>query len=195
MANAYRGRSTEDAPGFADGEPRLATSDSIEVRYGAPVVADEKTTLEGMLDHYRTVLLEICSGLTDEQLGRCMVPSRTSLLGIIKHMSFVEGRWFQECVANEAYELPFDPETDPDGDWRIEEHESVQNVFAMYRASIEKSRQVMASKSLDELVESPRHRGYSVRWILAHMLEETARHAGHADILRELIDSKTGTGY
>ncbi len=167
----------------------------METRYGAPVVADEKTTLEGMLDHYRVLLLEICSGLSDEQLRRPIVPSGTSLLGIIKHLSFVERGWFQENVGNEAHELPFDQETDPDGDWRVEESETAEDVFSMYRASIEKSRQVMAQKSLDDLVEFPRRRGYSVRWILAHMLEETARHAGHADILRELIDGRTGTGY
>ncbi len=158
-------------------------------------MADEKTTLEGMLDHYRVLLLEICSGLSDEQLRRPIVPSGTSLLGIIKHLSFVERGWFQENVGNEAHELPFDQETDPDGDWRVEESETAEDVFSMYRASIEKSRQVMAQKSLDDLVEFPRRRGYSVRWILAHMLEETARHAGHADILRELIDGRTGTGY
>ncbi len=158
-------------------------------------MADEKTTLEGMLDHYRALLLEICSGLSDEQLRRPIVPSGTSLLGIIKHLSFVERGWFHENVGNEAYELPFDPHTDPDGDWRVEEGETAEDVFSMYRASIEKSRQVMAQKSLDDLVEFPRRRGYSVRWVLAHMLEETARHAGHADILRELIDGRTGTGY
>lgn len=167
----------------------------MEIRYGAPVVGDEKTTLEGMLDHYRGLLLEICSGLSEEQLRRPMAPSGTSLLGIIKHLSFVERGWFQENVGNEPYELPFDPETDPDGDWRIEESETAQEVFGMYRASIEKSRQVMANKSLDDLVEFPRRRGYSVRWVLTHMLEETARHTGHADILRELIDGRTGTGY
>ncbi len=167
----------------------------MKTRYGAPVVADEKTTLEGMLDHYRATLLEICSGLSDEELRRSSVPSGTSLLGIIKHLSFVERGWFQENVGNEPYELPFDPETDPDGDWRIEDDETAEEVFAMYRAAIEKSRQVMSDRSLDDLVEFPRRRGYSVRWILAHMLEETARHAGHADILRELSDGKTGTGY
>jgi uncharacterized damage-inducible protein DinB len=112
-------------------------------------VADEKTTLEGMLDHYRALLLEICSGLSEEQLQRPMVPSGTSLLGIIKHLSFVERGWFQENVGNEVYELPFDPETDSDGDWRIEKGETADDVFSMYRASIEKSRGVMAQKSLD----------------------------------------------
>jgi uncharacterized damage-inducible protein DinB len=141
------------------------------------------------------LLLEICSGLSDEQLRRPIVPSGTTLLGIIKHLSFVERGWFQEKVGNEPLVLPFDPESDPDGDWRIEENETTGDVFEMYRASIKKSRQLMAQRSLDDLVEFPRRRGYSVRWVLAHMLEETARHAGHADILRELIDGKTGTGY
>jgi uncharacterized damage-inducible protein DinB len=167
----------------------------METRYGAPVATDEKTTLEGMLDHHRALLLEICSGLSDEDLRRPMVPSGTSLLGIIKHLSFVERGWFQEKVGNEALVLPFDAETDPDGDWRIEDGESTEDVFSMYRASIERSREAMAHKSLDDLVEFPKRRGYSVRWVLAHMLEETARHAGQADILRELIDGRTGTGY
>lgn len=167
----------------------------METRFGAPVAADEKTTLEGMLDHYRALLLDICSGLPEDQLRRPMVPSGTSLLGIIKHLSFVERSWFQERVGNEPFELPFDPDADPDADWRIEENETAEDVFSMYRASINRSRQTMANKSLDDLVESPHRRGYSVRWVLAHMLEETARHTGHADILRELIDGRTGAGY
>jgi uncharacterized damage-inducible protein DinB len=167
----------------------------METRYGAPVVADEKTTLEGMLDHYRALLLEICSGLSDEQLRRSVVPSGITLLGIIKHLSFVERGWFQEKVGNEPLVLPFDPESDPDGDWRIEGNETTEDILEMYRSSIKESHKVMAQRSLDDLVEFPRRRGYSVRWVLAHMLEETARHAGHADILRELIDDKTGAGY
>ena len=169
----------------------------MDERYGAPVAGDEKAVLEGMLDHYRALLLEICSGLSDEDLRRPMVPSGTSLLGIVKHLSFVERGWFQEHITNEPMELPFDPETDPDGDWRIEDHETTEQILDMYRASCEKSREVLAAVTPDDVVDRlPRRRAdYKVRWILAHMLEETARHAGHADILREMIDNRIGWGY
>ena len=171
-----------------DGEARLY--------YNAPPAGDEKAVLGGMLDHYRSVLLQICSGLTEEELRKPMVPSGTSLLGIVKHLAFVERGWFQEHVANEPFDWPFDPIADPDGDWRIEDDETAEQIFQLYRDSCEKSRQVLAAASLDDVSELPRRRAdYNVRWILCHMLEETARHAGHADILREMIDNKIGWGY
>lgn len=169
---------------------------SMETRYGAPIQGSDKAMLSAMLDHYRALILEICSGLTEEQLRRPMVPSGTSLLAIVKHLAFTERGWFQEHVANEPYKWPFDPETDPDGDWRLEDDDTSENVFQMYRDACERSREIIAEADLDYVSELPRRRlDYSVRWIMIHMLEETARHAGHADILREMIDNKTGWGY
>lgn len=167
----------------------------METRYGVPVAGNEKEVLTGFLDHYRKTLLEICEGLTEEQLRRPMVPSGTSLLGLVKHLVYVERGWFQESVANEPFEYPFDSD-DPDIDFRIEEGETSEEIFDLYRRACERSRRALEEASLDDLIQDPkRSRDYNVRWIAVHMIEETARHVGHADILREQIDGRTGAGY
>lgn len=124
-----------------------------------------------------------------------MVPSGTSLLGLVKHLAYVERGWFRESIANEKVDHPFAAD-DPDADFRIEENETAEDIFALYRQECEESRRVLAEASLDHVVDYPdRIAGYSVRWIVVHMIEETARHVGHADILREQLDGRTGAGY
>jgi uncharacterized damage-inducible protein DinB len=167
----------------------------MEKRYGAPVAGSEKEVLGGFLDHYRRTLLEICEGLSEDQLRRPMVPSGTSLLGMVKHLAYTERGWFQEAVANERFDYPFDTD-DPGADFRIEEGESAEDIFDLYRHACERSRRALEAASLDDMVENPdRSADYNVRWFVVHMIEETARHAGHADIIRELLDGKTGAGY
>jgi uncharacterized damage-inducible protein DinB len=167
----------------------------MERRYGAPAAGSEKEVLAGFLDHYRATLLEICEGLPEEQLRRKMVPSGTSLLGLVKHLAYVERGWFQESVANEPFEYPFDTD-DPEADFRIEESESAADIFDLYRDACVRSREALDAASLDDLVQNADRRAdYNVRWVVVHMIEETARHVGHADILREQIDGATGAGY
>ncbi|MGH2754069.1 MAG: DinB family protein [Actinomycetota bacterium] len=164
----------------------------MENRYGAPVAGAEKEVLAGFLDHYRRTMLDICDGLTEEQLRRVMVPSGNTLLGMIKHLAYVERGWFQENVANEPWDYPGDPLLD----FQVGADESKEDIFEMYRRSCARSREALAAASLDDMVQNPeRSRDYNVRWVVVHMIEETARHAGHADILREMIDGRTETGY
>jgi uncharacterized damage-inducible protein DinB len=167
----------------------------MEVRYGAPVAGSEKEVLAGFLDHYRRMILDVCSGLTEEQLRAPMVASGTSLLGMVKHLAFVERGWFQETVAGEKSDLFYD-ESDPEMDFRIEDDETSEDIFEMYRNACERSRRALDEAELDDMVRGTRRsRDYNVRWVAMHMLEEIARHVGHADILREQIDGRTGTGY
>jgi uncharacterized damage-inducible protein DinB len=167
----------------------------MDVRYGAPVAGSEKEVLAGFLDHYRRTVLDICQGLPEEELRRPMVPSGTSLLGLVKHLAFDERGWFQESVANEPFDYPFD-ENDPDADFRIEDGETAESIFELYRQACERSRRALEAASLDDLVQNPdRSADYNVRWVVVHMIEETARHAGHADIIREQLDGTTGAGY
>jgi uncharacterized damage-inducible protein DinB len=166
----------------------------MRTRYGAPVAGAEQEVLGGFLDHYRQTLLDICAGLSEEQLRRPMVPSGTSLLSIVKHLAYVERGWFQEVVANEPYQYPFDTD-DPDAEFRIEDVESGDDIFELYRQACARSRQALEAASLDDMVENPDRADYNVRWVVVHMIEETARHAGHADIIREQLDGTTGTGY
>ena len=158
-----------------------------------PQVAGETETLEGFLDFQRATLLWKLEGLDDEQLRRPMVPSGTSLLGLVKHLAYVERSWFQLVWAGQKVSFPWTKE-DPDADWRIEPDETTADVLALYNAECDRSREIVAAaSSLGEAVVHPRWKEeVSRRWILAHMLEETARHVGHADILREQLDGAVG---
>jgi uncharacterized damage-inducible protein DinB len=162
-----------------------------------PVAGGEKDVLSGFLDHYRATMLEICEGLSDEQLRRTMVPSGTSLIGMLHHLVYVERGWFEETIAGLNVEYPFDDdEDDPDVDFRVPPEMTAQEVFDLYRHQCARSREILAAASLDDPVTGEKRRAdYNVRWVLVHMIEETARHAGHADILREQIDGMTGAGY
>jgi hypothetical protein len=168
----------------------------MDTRYGAPVAGAEKEVLAGYMDHYRRTMVEICSGLSDEELRRRIVPSGNSLLGLVKHLALVERWWFQEHVANDpSAHFDWDPK-DPNADLRIEPHETTQQILDMYEESCEVSRRIIDAASLDDPVERPERRhDYNVRWVLVNMIVETARHCGHADIMREMIDGETGTGY
>jgi len=169
----------------------------MRTRYGVPVAGEEKEVLYGFLDHYRSTLLEICDGLSEEQLRRPMVPSGTSLLGMIHHLVYVERGWFEETIAGRTVDYPFVwDEEDPDIDFRVPPEMAAQEVFDLYRHQCDRSRDVLRAVSLDDLVKGEtRSADYNVRWVVVHMIEETARHAGHADILREQIDGMTGAGY
>jgi len=164
-------------------------------RYGTPVAGNEKEVLTGFLDHYRATIVAICEGLSDEDLRRTMVPSGTTILGMIKHLAYVERGWFQETIAGERVEFPFDAD-DPDADLRVEPQERTEEILDLYRAECDRSRHIVEMVSLDDLAKGrERPADYNVRWVVVHMIEETARHAGHADIIREQLDGATGTGY
>ena len=163
-------------------------------RVPAPhVEGDERRALSASLDSQRATLLKKLEGLDDEQLRRPMVPTGLTLLGIVKHLASVEHAWFQVRFARSAESYLYSTPDDPDADFRIEENETTQEIVELYQRSCEQSRSiVMSAKSLDELFHDPRRGDCDLRWLLLHMIEETARHNGHAYILRELIDGVTG---
>jgi uncharacterized damage-inducible protein DinB len=165
----------------------------VDRRYGAPVAGEEKELLAGFLDHYRQIMLRLCEGVSEEDLRRPLVPSGTSLLGMIKHLAYVERAWFQEVIAGEPENYPY--ADDDEGDLRIEPHETSAEIFDFYRAECQRSREILSAASLEDNAKRDDRAHYKVRWVVVHMIEETARHAGHADILRETIDGATGVGY
>jgi uncharacterized damage-inducible protein DinB len=168
----------------------------MQRRFGAPVAGSEKEALSGFLDHYRQVTLDVCKGLSEEQLRRVMTPTGTSLLGLVKHLAYCEQGWFQEVVAGDKVDYPQYLLDDPEADMRARDKETAEEIFELYRQSCDASRRVLAAASLDDSAKGEAGAyNYNVRWILLHMIEETARHAGQADVLRELIDGHTGTGY
>lgn len=147
--------------------------------------------LSGFLDWYRSVVEHKVEGLALAEATRVITPTGLSPLGVVAHLAAVEVAWFDETFAGQ----PVDPMWDDHGSFRIRDGDSVESVLAEYRDACERSRQVVAAaSSLDDL--SAREGGVwghvSLRWILVHMIEETARHAGHLDIMRESIDGRTG---
>lgn len=161
-----------------------------------PFTSPEKETLSAFLDYHRAVFLHKLAGLSDEDLRRQPLPSSTiTLLGMLKHLAFTEHDWFNIVFAGEVVVGDFWSEEDPDADWRVEPGETKEQLLALYQAQIEKSRQITAAYDLNDLSRTtiiadfkPR----SLRWVLLHMIEETARHNGHADLLRESIDGLRG---
>ncbi len=151
---------------------------------------DERTTLDGWLEFHRRTLLWKCEGLTDDQLRlRAVPPSELSLIGLVRHMAEVERGWFGDRFGLDTSEL-YCTDDDPDGDFDVDDAD-VATDLATYRREIEGIRAAAGAFDLDQ-AESPRGTRYTLRWIYTHMIEEYARHNGHADLLREVIDGATG---
>ncbi len=156
-----------------------------------PFTADEKTSLYVALDRHRDVVAWKLDGLSDEQLRRPMTPTGMTLLGLLKHLTFVEDGWFCETFGRDTEPLPFD-EDDPEADLRVAPSETTPDVIAFYGRARAAADQVIDQLGVDDLGTAWFGDQVSLRWVLIHMIEETARHAGHMDIVRELIDGATG---
>ncbi len=155
--------------------------------------AGEREMLVTWLDYHRaTVLLKI-DGLGDEAGRRLLTLSGLSLLGLVKHLAYVERWWFQSVFAGREVAYPM-TDDDPDAEFRIEPHESTADIIELYRQEVRTARQIMEAAGLDDVARNSggRRSGHTMRWIIVHMIEETARHNGHSDILREMIDGVTG---
>jgi uncharacterized damage-inducible protein DinB len=161
-------------------------------RTSSPNVGDERTMLTGFLDRHRDTLAWKCSGLSDEQLKlRSVEPSSLSLLGLLRHMTEVERGWFNHCIAGEEVAATFHTGNNWDGDFDDLDTHSVTEVYETWQAACARSREITAAYELD-FEGSRRGHPFSLRWVLIHMIEEYARHNGHADLLRERIDGATG---
>jgi uncharacterized damage-inducible protein DinB len=159
-------------------------------RVDPPYEADERTMLIAWLEYHRATLGMKCHGLTDEQLRtRAIPPSSLSLLGLVRHMAEVENNWFRFWLGGDG------PNARYDGDEDFEvEGADVAEAFDYWRSECANANQVLDTfDSLDAVGAGQElGAGISVRWTLAHMIEEYARHNGHADFLREQIDGTTG---
>jgi uncharacterized damage-inducible protein DinB len=171
----------------------MSAMTSIE-RTEPALKADERTMLVAWLEYHRATLAFKCEGLTDDQLRqRSVPPSAMSLLGLVRHMAEVELNWFRFWLAGER---PV-PRYDDDEEWDVDGADVAEG-FDYWRSECEHAREVLATfDSLDAVgADQPDddkpNSGFSVRWVLVHMIEEYARHNGHADLLRETIDGATG---
>lgn len=153
-------------------------------------VADEKTMLARFLDNQRAAMLEKAAGLTDEQARWSPLPTGTSLFGLLAHLVTVERWWLTRIAAGLDAPFPW-TDDDPDADWRGDEYATLADVVRGYEEECARGRAVLAAADLDALGHPP-HDDRTVRWIVVHLIEETARHAGHADVIREQIDGVVG---
>ncbi|MGW0767456.1 DinB family protein [Streptomyces sp. NPDC002676] len=158
--------------------------------------ADERTMLEGWLDYHRQTLAWKCDGLTEVQLRTASIePSELSLLGLVRHMAEVERFWFHEILRGEDPGVLYCTEEDPDGDFHFTEADTWDEAYATWQAEIETARRNTAGLTLDDFSKGRSRssdKPFNLRWIYTHMIEEYARHNGHADLIRERIDGATG---
>jgi uncharacterized damage-inducible protein DinB len=166
-----------------------------------PIDGDEVATLLGFLDHHRATLEWKARGLDAAGLASTIGASTMTLGGLLKHMALVEDSWFSRRLHGADRSPPWDAvdwRSDPDWDWDSARHDSPEELMALWRAAVERSRtltaEALAEGGLDRpaAVAWPDGRSPSLRWILVHMIEEYARHNGHADLLREAVDGETG---
>jgi len=167
------------------------TAPAVERRDSVPT--GERTSLDHFLDWHRETLLHKCAGLTGEQLNSRPLPMTSlSLLGLIRHMALVERWWFRMRFFNDdSLEQIFTTEEDRDGDFNAGTAESAEADYAVYLEEADLARKAVAGHDLDEEFQG-RRQVMSLRWVYLHMIEEYARHLGHADLLREAIDGVTG---
>ena len=151
-------------------------------------LADECETLVSQLDFHRATLLHKLEGLDDEQLRRPMTASGLSLLGLVKHLAATEHGWFLKIYAG----LDEPDLFDPDSEFTVEPDQTADGLVNAYLRTCERAREAIANNRLDDVVTTPWGAQVNLRAILAHMIQETARHNGHADIIREAIDGTTG---
>ena len=163
-------------------------------RIDPPLVAQERGMLDAWLDYHRATLAVKCEGLTDDQLrARAVPPSSLSLLGLVRHMGEVERSWFRHVLGSEQAPPRYYSDENPDGDFDDVAGAGVAEAFGYWRDECAHARErVAAAPSLDVTGTGRRGERYSLRWIMVHMIEEYARHNGHADLLRERIDGTVG---
>ncbi|MFL6203915.1 MAG: DinB family protein [Acidimicrobiales bacterium] len=160
----------------------------------------EREMLETFLDYHRDTLKLKVAGLTQSELSRTTAASSLTLAGLLKHLALVEDSWFTERFAGQPMPPPFDVvdwDADPDWEHRTAVDDDPAWLVQRYDEACARSRAVAAAAaSLDQEAAAGRRREddapFTLRWILCHMIEETARHNGHADLLREAIDGTTG---
>ncbi len=150
------------------------------------LLADERTQLTAFIEEYRAALEHTLDGLTEEQARRRLVPSATTLLGLVKHVTWMQRVWFSECVGGRSrQELGL--VTSPDESFQLADDDTIASVVAAFRAACAGARSAVAPLALDDVVTGHRHGPRTLRWVYLQVLRELAHHCGHADILREQV--------
>ncbi|MEV6958037.1 DinB family protein [Streptomyces sp. NPDC051207] len=161
-----------------------------------PFQADERTALTGWLDLQRQILRWKCEGLSEADAHRSVIPTSpaVTMAGLISHMRWVEHSWLEVLFLDgDETQNPCFDETDDDASWRTD-GVTLTQLLADYETQCARSNDIVAAASLDDVGRHLGHRSAkaNLRWMLIHLIEETGRHAGHADIVRELLDGSKG---
>ncbi len=161
-----------------------------------PLVGSEREVLRGFLDYHRSVLYQKAWGLTESEARQTVGASDLHLLGLVRHLAFVEQYWFPDIFAGGDPVPIFDDSVDPDRDLHPTSEETLAEAFAMLDTQIAIAQSIEKSAgSLDDVaVRLRRSKPVNLRWIMVHMIEEYARHCGHADLIRQAIDQQKGAG-
>ncbi|MGP9016892.1 DinB family protein [Streptomyces sp. BR1] len=164
-------------------------------RFSSSATVDERTMLVDFLAAQRTTLELKCAGLEAELSRRSVAPSTLSLLGLVRHLADVERRWFRQVLAGQDAPLRFSSAANPDGDFddAVADPAVVAEAWEAWRAEVAFAEKFVAeAPDLDVAGEDAWRGPVSLRWVVIHMIEEYARHNGHADLLRERIDGARG---
>jgi hypothetical protein len=145
-----------------------------------------RAQFEAFLDQHREALDSCLDGLTEEQARRSLVPSRTTLLGLVKHATFVEKVWFDEAITCRS-RAEIGIAATPDESFVLDEQDTVESVRRAHREACAAARRATSALGLDDLVRGNRRGPLPLRWVYLHVLRELAQHCGHADILREQL--------
>jgi uncharacterized damage-inducible protein DinB len=166
-----------------------------------PETGDERATLLGFLDYQRATFAWKCSGLDAAGLNATVGASSMTLGGMVKHLALNEDAWFSERLGGRSPVAPWatvDWDADPDWEWHSAAGDRPEQLLALWQDAVSRSRgavtEALADGGLDQRARQASPSGFapSARWILCHMIEEYARHNGHADLIRESIDGQTG---
>jgi uncharacterized damage-inducible protein DinB len=166
-----------------------------------PPAAPETATLLGFLEYQRATLAWKCGGLDQAGLQATVGASSMTLGGLLKHLAYVEDYWFSQRLHGQDRRPPWDTvdwKADPDWEWHSAAEDTPEQLFALWQDAVARSRSLVAEAPADEGLDGLARRAWndgrapSLRWILVHMIEEYARHNGHADLLRESVDGLTG---
>jgi uncharacterized damage-inducible protein DinB len=171
-------------------------------RVDPPLHGDEVAVLRSFLDYQRDTLRWKCHGLTQQQLAQPLAPSDMTLGGMMKHLAIVESSWFESVFAGGGHMPPFDSvdwDADRDWEWHSAQDDTPEELLALFDEAVRRADAVVDAALTrggveQESARRSRHEDstFMLRWILVHMIEEYARHNGHADLIRESIDGQTG---
>jgi uncharacterized damage-inducible protein DinB len=174
----------------------------VDTRVRPPLRADEVTTLRAFLDYHRGTLRWKCAGLTQEQLAMTLPPTDMTLGGLVKHLALVESDWLEDVFAGGTTMSPFDVvdwDADSEWEWRTARDDTPEELFALFDEAVRRADEVIDAALADgglaaesQKADSREGTPFSLRRIIIHLIEEYARHNGHADLIRQHIDGATG---